>query len=64
MHLSNNSAIWSDRVGAAFGVGNLVKCAGKELEPYLANIIPRIYRLHHSLAPRPPPPAPLAHLDF
>ena len=45
MHLSNHSSIWSDRIGAAFGVGNLVKCAGKELEPFLANIIPRIYRL-------------------
>ena len=45
MHLSNHSAIWSDRIGAAFGVGNLVKCAGEELQPYLGSIIPRIYRL-------------------
>ena len=44
MHLSNNSSLWTDRVGAAFGVGHLVKSAGKELEPYLSSIIPRIYR--------------------
>ena len=44
MHLSNNSSIWSDKIGAAFGVGHLMKTAGKELEPYLANIIPRVYR--------------------
>ena len=49
MHLSNNSSLWTDRVGAAFGVGHLVKSAGKELEPYLSSIIPRIYRLVLSL---------------
>ena len=58
MHLANRSAIWQDRMGAAFGVAHLAKSAGKELEPFLAKILPRMYRYV------PTSGLSIVHLDF
>ncbi|KAL0086564.1 proteasome stabiliser-domain-containing protein [Phycomyces blakesleeanus] len=44
MNLANHNAMWTSRRGAAFGFQNLIAMAEKEMEPYLARLIPKLYR--------------------
>ncbi|KAI7869867.1 proteasome stabiliser-domain-containing protein [Spinellus fusiger] len=44
MNLANHNAMWTSRRGAAFGFQNLMTLAEKEMEPYMARLIPKLYR--------------------
>ncbi|CAG2221633.1 ECM29 [Mytilus edulis] len=44
MHLANHNAMWNSRKGAAFGFSTIASQAGEQLRPYLAQIVPRLYR--------------------
>lgn len=44
MNLANHNAIWTSRRGAAFGFQNLMAMAEKELEPYLPQLVPKLFR--------------------
>ncbi|XP_076034919.1 proteasome adapter and scaffold protein ECM29-like isoform X2 [Oratosquilla oratoria] len=52
MHLASPNAIWNSRKGAAFGFSTLASQAGTQLEPYLPQIVPRLYRYQHDPVPR------------
>ncbi|XP_030852041.1 proteasome adapter and scaffold protein ECM29-like [Strongylocentrotus purpuratus] len=44
MHLANHNAMWTSRKGAAFGFGTIASQAGEQLKPYLAQIVPKLFR--------------------
>ena len=46
--------------GAAFGFGSLAAQAGAQLEPYLPDIVPKLYRYQHDPTPRIQ--QPMAHI--
>ncbi|KAB7502624.1 Proteasome-associated protein ECM29-like protein [Armadillidium nasatum] len=52
MNLANHNAIWNSKKGAAFGFSTLATQAGAQLEPYLPQIIPKLYRYQHDPTPR------------
>ena len=52
MNLANHNSIWNSKKGAAFGFGTLASQAGTQLEPYLPQIIPKLYRYMHDPTPR------------
>ncbi|XP_011343237.1 proteasome adapter and scaffold protein ECM29 isoform X2 [Ooceraea biroi] len=52
MHLANNNAIWTSKKGAAFGFAAIAGIARDELNKYLPNIIPRLYRYQFDPTPR------------
>eukprot|EP01134_Creolimax_fragrantissima_P005982 CFRG5982T1 len=47
MALSNNNALWQSRKGAAFGFANIASIAGEQLDPYLPQLVPKLYRYKH-----------------
>lgn len=47
MNLANHNAVWNSRKGAAFGFSTLASQAGSQLEPYLPQIIPKLFRYQH-----------------
>lgn len=52
MHLANHNAIWTSKKGAAFGFAAIAKVANDELNKYLPNIIPRLYRYQFDPTPK------------
>jgi proteasome component ECM29 len=44
MNLAHHNSIWNSRKGAAFGFNEIAQIARNHLEPYLSNIIPKLYR--------------------
>ncbi|XP_078427300.1 proteasome adapter and scaffold protein ECM29 [Cetorhinus maximus] len=44
MNLANHHAMWNSRKGAAFGFNIIATKAEEQLAPYLAQLIPRLYR--------------------
>uniref|UniRef100_A0A6A7FWF3 Proteasome-associated protein ECM29 homolog n=2 Tax=Hirondellea gigas TaxID=1518452 RepID=A0A6A7FWF3_9CRUS len=60
MNLANHNAIWNSRKGAAFGFGSLASQAGAQLEPYLPQIVPKLFRYQHDPTPRIQ--QPMAHI--
>jgi proteasome component ECM29 len=52
MNLANHNVMWASRRGAAFGFQSLMAHAEKELEPYLAKLIPRLYRYQFDPNPK------------
>ncbi|EDO42544.1 predicted protein, partial [Nematostella vectensis] len=47
MHLANHNALWNSRRGAAFGFSSIASHSREQLEPYLPNIIPKLYRYQY-----------------
>lgn len=52
MHLANHNAIWTSKKGAAFGFAAIASIAKDELNKYLPNIIPRLYRYQFDPTPK------------
>ncbi|CAB4480178.1 ARM repeat-containing protein [Rhizophagus irregularis] len=52
MQLASHNAMWQSRKGAAFGFSSILAQAEKELEPYLKDLIPRLYRFQYDPNPR------------
>ncbi|CAG8524233.1 10813_t:CDS:10, partial [Cetraspora pellucida] len=52
MQLASYNAMWQSRKGAAFGFSFIIAQAEKELEPYLKDLIPRLYRFQYDPNPR------------
>ncbi|XP_018049516.1 PREDICTED: proteasome-associated protein ECM29 homolog [Atta colombica] len=52
MHLANHNAIWTSKKGAAFGFAAIANIARDELNKYLPNIIPRLYRYQFDPTPK------------
>ncbi|XP_076089191.1 proteasome adapter and scaffold protein ECM29-like isoform X1 [Mytilus galloprovincialis] len=52
MHLANHNAMWNSRKGAAFGFSTIASQAGEQLRPYLAQIVPRLYRYQFDPNPK------------
>ncbi|KAK9795879.1 hypothetical protein WJX73_005986 [Symbiochloris irregularis] len=52
MDLANHAASVNSSRGAAFGLASIAKLAGKQLEPHLAALIPKLYRYQHDPNPR------------
>jgi proteasome component ECM29 len=44
MNLAHHNSIWNSRRGAAFGFSAISKMSSDELQPYLARIVPKLYR--------------------
>ncbi|XP_065070071.1 proteasome adapter and scaffold protein ECM29-like isoform X2 [Rhopilema esculentum] len=51
MNLANHSAVWNSRKGAAFGFLGIASQAGKQLEPFLPQLIPKLYRYQYDPNP-------------
>jgi len=51
MNLANHSAIWNSRKGAAFGFLGIASQAKKQLEPFLPQLIPKLYRYQYDPNP-------------
>ncbi|KAF9918544.1 hypothetical protein BX616_007987 [Lobosporangium transversale] len=52
MHLASHNSMWQSRKGAAFGFSTIVSQAEAELKPYLATLIPRLYRYQYDPNPK------------
>ncbi|KAF9574748.1 hypothetical protein EC968_005534 [Mortierella alpina] len=52
MHLASHNSMWQSRKGAAFGFSSIVSQAELELKPYLATLIPRLYRYQYDPNPK------------
>ena len=52
MQLASHNAMWQSRKGAAFGFSTILIQAEKELEPYLKDLIPRLYRFQYDPNPK------------
>ncbi|KAG0202738.1 hypothetical protein BGX28_004843 [Mortierella sp. GBA30] len=52
MHLASHNSMWQSRKGAAFGFSSIVAQAETELRPYLATLIPRLYRYQYDPNPK------------
>ncbi|CAO3572429.1 unnamed protein product [Mortierella alpina] len=52
MHLASHNTMWQSRKGAAFGFSSIVSQAESELKPYLATLIPRLYRYQYDPNPK------------
>ncbi|KAK3880878.1 hypothetical protein Pcinc_014654 [Petrolisthes cinctipes] len=52
MNLANHNAVWNSKKGAAFGFSTLASQAGTQLEPYLPQIIPKLFRYQHDPTPK------------
>ncbi|XP_071525915.1 proteasome adapter and scaffold protein ECM29 [Panulirus ornatus] len=52
MNLANHNSVWNSKKGAAFGFGTLASQAGTQLEPYLPQIVPKLYRYQHDPIPK------------
>ncbi|KAF8941099.1 hypothetical protein BGZ58_002205 [Dissophora ornata] len=52
MHLASHNSMWQSRKGAAFGFSSIVSQAEAELKPYLATLIPKLYRYQYDPNPK------------
>lgn len=44
MDLANHAAALNSSRGAAFGFASIAKLAGEQLAPYVASMVPKLYR--------------------
>ncbi|KAJ2714183.1 proteasome component M29 [Coemansia spiralis] len=44
MQLATHTALWNSRCGAAYGVANIIEQARDAIQPYMASMIPKLYR--------------------
>ncbi|XP_044163962.1 proteasome adapter and scaffold protein ECM29-like isoform X2 [Acropora millepora] len=47
MHLANHNALWNSRKGAAFGFSSIAAHSREQLEPYLPEIVPKLFRYQY-----------------
>ncbi|KAG0252530.1 hypothetical protein DFQ27_008011 [Actinomortierella ambigua] len=52
MHLASHNAMWQSRKGAAFGFSSILAQAEQELKPYMATLIPKLYRYQYDPNPK------------
>ncbi|KAK7017866.1 hypothetical protein SK128_016544, partial [Halocaridina rubra] len=52
MNLANHNSVWNSKKGAAFGFSTLASQAGIQLEPYLPQIVPKLYRYQYDPTPK------------
>ncbi|XP_061192483.1 proteasome adapter and scaffold protein ECM29-like [Saccostrea echinata] len=52
MHLANHNAMWNSRKGAAFGFSTIAAQAGEQLQPFLSQIVPKMYRYQFDPNPK------------
>lgn len=44
MNLAHHNSIWNTRRGAAFGFNHIINMSSEALQPYLASIVPKLFR--------------------
>ncbi|KAJ1736098.1 proteasome component M29, partial [Coemansia biformis] len=44
MQLATHTAMWNSRCGAAYGVASIIEQARDSIQPYMASMIPKLYR--------------------
>ncbi|CAK0785632.1 hypothetical protein CVIRNUC_008843 [Coccomyxa viridis] len=52
MDLANHATTMASTRGAAFGFASIAKLAGEQLKPYIAQLVPKLYRYQHDPNPR------------
>ena len=52
MNLAHHNTIWNTRRGAAFGFSSIAQLASDQLQPYLASIVPKLYRYQFDPNPK------------
>lgn len=52
MQLANHNAAWNSKLGAAFGLKSISSGAKEQMQPYLGNIVPRLYRYKYDPTPK------------
>ena len=52
MNLAHHNSIWNTRRGAAFGFNIISQIARDQLQPFLANIVPKLYRYQFDPNPK------------
>ena len=52
MNLAHHNSIWNSRRGAAFGFNTISEMASEQLQPYLADIVPKLYRYQFDPNPK------------
>ena len=52
MNLAHHNSVWNTRRGAAFGFNTIAQLASDQLQPYLANIVPKLYRYQFDPNPK------------
>lgn len=52
MNLAHHNSIWNSRRGAAFGLGAISQLSSDQLQPYLAKIVPKLFRYQFDPNPR------------
>ena len=52
MNLAHHNSIWNTRRGAAFGFNIISQIARDQLQPYLASIVPKLYRYQFDPNPK------------
>lgn len=52
MNLAHHNSIWNSRRGAAFGFGAISQLASDQLQPYLATIVPKLFRYQFDPNPK------------
>ena len=52
MQLAGHNAVWQTRRGAAFGFSTIIAQAERELQPYLKDLVPRLYRYQFDPNPK------------
>jgi len=52
MNLAHHNSIWNTRKGAAFGFNTIADIAREQLEPYLPDIVPKLYRYQFDPNPK------------
>ncbi|XP_053680548.1 proteasome-associated protein ECM29 homolog [Anopheles nili] len=52
MEIANHNATWNSKLGAAFGLMSTTKSAKLKMEPFLAKIVPRLFRYKYDPTPK------------
>lgn len=47
LSLASHNQVWNSRIGATMGFSNIAKQAKQELEPYISQLIPKLYRYQY-----------------
>ncbi|RNA28279.1 proteasome-associated ECM29 -like protein, partial [Brachionus plicatilis] len=52
MNLAHHNSIWNTRRGVAFGFGQIAQLSSDQLQPFLAHIVPKLFRYQFDPTPR------------
>ncbi|KAJ2802636.1 proteasome component M29, partial [Coemansia helicoidea] len=52
MQLATHAALWNSRCGAAYGVASIIEQAHDAVKPYLASMVPKLYRYTFDPSPQ------------